>query len=68
MSNGTQWEQVGFAGFGNAQNRSTYYDNSVAIYNSKLYAGVVNFAGGADVWVYPVFLPWQLHLPLLQRN
>jgi len=67
-SNGTQWEQVGFAGFGNAQNRSTYYDNSVAVYNSKLYAGVVNFAGGADVWVYPVYLPWQLHLPLLQRN
>lgn len=67
-SNGTQWQQVGFGGFGNAKNRSTNYDNSVAVHGGKLYAGTVNFAGGADVWVYPVYLPWQVNLPLVQRN
>jgi PKD repeat protein len=49
-ADGTNWEQVGFAGFGDSNNIGTYWGNSVAIYNNRLYIGTWNDANGGEVW------------------
>jgi len=48
--NGTDWQQVGFAGFGDSNNGAPYWDNSVAVFNNRLYIGTSNSANGGEVW------------------
>jgi len=50
-ADGIGWEQVGFAGFGNGNNRYTYYDNAMATYGHHLYIGTQNSTDGGQVWV-----------------
>jgi hypothetical protein len=33
-ADGTSWQQVGFAGFGNSNNYAPYWDNSVTVFNN----------------------------------
>jgi hypothetical protein len=58
-SDGTSWEQVGFAGFGDTNNSTSYWDNSVAVFDGSLYVGTVNSVSGGEVWLYlhKVYLP-----------
>jgi hypothetical protein len=64
-ADGTHWEQVGFAGFGDSNNISTYWDNATAVFNNRLYIGTINGANGGEVWL---FLHNRLYLPLVLRN
>jgi len=48
--NGTAWIQSATEGFGNRNNRSSYFDNSVAVLGSNLYVGVVNNTNGIQIW------------------
>ncbi len=60
---GTTWGQVGFAGFGNSNNRAPYWNNSVTVFNNSLYIGTNNGANGGQVWQ----MLNQLYLPLILR-
>ena len=51
-ANGTDWDQIGFDGFGDANNQVTYFDNAVSILNGGLYIGTSNYATGGQIWVY----------------
>jgi PKD repeat protein len=48
--NGTNWEQVGSAGFGDSNNYAPYWDNSVTVFNNRLFLGTSNSANGGEVW------------------
>ncbi len=62
---GTNWEQAGFAGFGDSNNGAPYWDNGVAVFNNRLYIGTYNTANGGEVWLY---LHHRLYLPLVLRQ
>ena len=49
-TDGTNWQQVGFAGFGDSNNYAPYWDNSVTVFNDRLYIGTCNSANGGEVW------------------
>ena len=49
-ADGTNWEQVGFAGLGDSNNSDPYWDNSMAVHNNRLYIGTTNRANGGEVW------------------
>lgn len=61
---GTHWEQVGFAGLGDSNNRGSYWDNGMTVFNDNLYLGTFNVANGGEVWQ----LLRQIYLPLVSRN
>jgi hypothetical protein len=48
--NGADWEQVGFAGFGNKNNRGTYWDNSATVFNNRLFIGTAYSISGGEIW------------------
>ncbi|HFD39031.1 MAG TPA: PKD domain-containing protein, partial [Anaerolineae bacterium] len=48
--NGTQWEQVAFAGLGDSNNSLSGWDNSVTVWNNRLYIGTWNWANGGEIW------------------
>ena len=64
-ADGTTWEQVGFAGFGDSNNEGVYWDNSAVVFNNHLYLGTTNGANGGEVWLY---LHRRVYLPLMMRN
>jgi PKD repeat protein len=47
---GTNWEQVGLAGLGDSNNSGTYWNNSIATFNNRLFIGTTNGANGGEVW------------------
>lgn len=49
-ADGTNWEQVGFAGLGDSNNYGPYWDNGMAVHNNRLYIGTTNEANGGEVW------------------
>ena len=51
-SDGTNWSQLGFAGFGDSNNDVPYWDNSLAIFDNRFYLGNWNIANGGEVWTY----------------
>ena len=59
-----EWRQIGYAGFGDSNNRAPYWDNSVAAFNDTLVVGTINTAHGGEIWV----LLNDLFLPLVMRN
>jgi hypothetical protein len=63
-ADGTNWEQVGFAGLGDSNNLGPYWDNAMTIFNNRLFIGTVNGANGGEVWLY---LHNQVYLPLVLR-
>ncbi len=48
--NGVDWEQVGFSGFGDANNTSTYWDNATVVFKDSLYIATRNVVTGGEVW------------------
>jgi len=58
------WLQIGYAGFGDSNNRAPYWDNSVVAFNDMLLVGTHNVAHGGEVWI----LLNDLFLPLVMRN
>ncbi|WP_051871061.1 hypothetical protein [Chloroflexus sp. MS-G] len=61
---GTNWEQVGLAGLGDSNNSGTYWNNSIATFNNRLYIGTTNDANGGEVWL---FLHERVYVPSIQR-
>ena len=62
-TNGTDWIQVGFNGFSDSNNESSYWDNGVTIFNDKLYIPTMNYAAGGEIWRYePIEY---LYLPMI---
>ena len=59
-----EWRQIGYAGFGDSNNRAPYWDNSVVAFNDTLVVGTINTAHGGEIWV----LLNDLFLPLVMRN
>jgi len=62
-SEGTNWEQVDSAGFGDSNNRQPYWGNSIGVFQDRLFVGVSNGANGGEIWTYtgfPVYLPFML--------
>jgi hypothetical protein len=64
-TDGTQWEQVGFGGFGDSHNRAAYWDSSVAVWDGRLFIGTWNLNTGGQIWVR---LPYRVTLPVVQRK
>jgi hypothetical protein len=64
-ADGTHWEQMGFAGFGDSNNLAPYWDNPVTVFNNRLFIGTWNWANGGEVWL---FLHKRVYLPLVLRN
>lgn len=63
-SDGVIWEQVGFGGWDDPNNHSTHLDNSIAVFNNRLFAGTVNSSTGGEVWLY---LPKLTYLPVIMQ-
>jgi NHL repeat/6-bladed beta-propeller len=61
---GTTWRQVGYSGFGDSNNLSTEWSNSLAVFNDRLIIEVDNWANGAELWQYIGGLNY---LPLITR-
>jgi len=64
-SNGTDWVQVGFNGFGDANNATVYWDNSTTVFKDKLYIGTGNTITGGEVWQMSEY--YSLYLPVLRK-
>jgi hypothetical protein len=67
-SNGVDWNQIGFGGWGNPNNDGTYWQNSIAVYKNGLYAGTIKInpnTSGGEIWLY---LPAKSWLPLAITN
>ena len=62
--NGSSWQQVGFAGFGDGNNLGPAGDQSAAIFKNRLFFGSRNTANGGEIWM---FLPERVYLPLIRR-
>lgn len=63
-ADGANWQQVGFAGFGDSNNRASYWDNSVAVTNDRLYIGTWNYANGGEIWTQQL----SVYVPLVTKN
>jgi hypothetical protein len=48
--NGITWNQVGFDGFGDSNNRGGYWGNSVVVHNGTLFIGTINNANAGEIW------------------
>ena len=58
--NGTTWKSVAMVGFGTSANVSSYWSNSLAVFNGHLYVGTRSDVNGGQVWEYldhTIFLP-----------
>jgi len=50
-ADGTNWEPESTKGFGDSNNAGPFWNNSVAVYNNRLYIGTTNSANGGEIWV-----------------
>jgi len=65
-ANGTNWEQVGLAGFGDSNNEYPEWSGTTTVFNESIYIGVANYANGGEIWEQ---IPqWSIYLPLVLRN
>jgi sugar lactone lactonase YvrE len=62
---GSAWQQVGFAGLGDSNNRAPFWDNSVLAEGNQLLVGTWNTANGGEVWAYQ---PRSVYLPAAIRQ
>lgn len=63
-ADGTNWTQVNPDGFGDNNNRSSYWDNGLAVLDEQLYVGNWNWASGAKVWAMSTD---QVYLPIVLK-
>ena len=59
------WEQIGLAGFGDSNNAQPYWDNSLAVFDNRLFIGTNNSANGGEIWLY---LANRTYLPVVLRQ
>jgi hypothetical protein len=69
-SDGASWHQVGFGGWGDALNIGSYWNNSIAVFEDRLFVGThknwnVEPPTGGEIWLY---LHNTVFLPLVERN
>jgi TolB protein len=64
---GTEWEQVSFVGFGDANNKWSYRDNATTVYKDHLNIAVNNWVTGNEVWRIGLNAN-KTYLPLLLKN
>jgi hypothetical protein len=67
-SNGTDWEQVGFNGFGDVNNKWSYWDNAMTVFKDKLYIATNNswpWPTGGEIWQLGDI--YMTYMPLLKR-
>ena len=66
-SDGSHWEQVGSAGFGDAYNANPLWGNSLVAFHDELFVGTMRayLHGGGELWLY---LPHRAYLPLLLKQ
>jgi hypothetical protein len=50
-ADGENWDQVNTNGFGDSNNRNGHWDNASTVFNSSIYVGTENPAGG-EIWSY----------------
>ena len=62
---GFEWSQIGFAGFGDSNNRAPYWDNSVLAFDDRLWIGTWNSANGGELWKY---LPLRVYMPVMRSG
>ena len=62
--NGATWESIATPGFGTSTNMSSYWNNSLAVFNSHLYVGTRAAVNGGQVWEY---LDHTVFLPIVRR-
>ncbi len=63
---GTEWQQIGFGGFGDNNNRQSYWDSSLSIFDGHLFIGTSNNANGGEIWRYDLE-EQEIFLPMIQR-
>ena len=63
-ADGANWQQVGFAGFGDSNNIGPYWDNAAAVVNDQLYVSSVNYAQGGEIWTQQLIV----YVPLVMKN
>jgi hypothetical protein len=66
-SNGNNWEQVGFAGFGDVNNKWSYWDNAITEFKDRLYVATINFNNGGEVWRM-IINTANTYLPFVRKN
>lgn len=49
-ANGTDWEQVGFDGFGDVNNVEPFWDNGMTVFRDRLYVSLTNWWTAGEVW------------------
>ena len=64
-TDGVDWQQVGFAGLGDSNNRAPFWDNSVLAEGNRLWVGTWNTANGGEIWSYQ---PLSVYLPVAIRH
>lgn len=67
-TDGTTWTQVGIGGWGDALNVGSFWSNSIAVFDGRLFIGTIkNWTvdpSGGEVWLY---LPRAVYLPFVRR-
>jgi hypothetical protein len=61
---GLSWQQVGFSGLGDTNNRGPAGDQTAAIFEDRLYFGMRNTANGGEIWMA---LSERVYLPLIRK-
>jgi arabinogalactan oligomer/maltooligosaccharide transport system substrate-binding protein len=64
-ANGTDWEQVGFAGFGDNLNIWSYWDNATTVFSGSLYIATNHAYTGGEVWR---MVQHRAYLPLVAKG
>jgi len=47
---GTNWNQIGYAGFGDSNNFTLYWDNVTTVFDNAFYVGTINRGNGGEIW------------------
>jgi streptogramin lyase len=63
-TNGQNWQQIGFEGFGDSNNFWSESSSSMVIFNDRLTIGTTNSANGGEIWQ---FIQNRIYLPLIKR-
>jgi PKD repeat protein/sugar lactone lactonase YvrE len=51
-ADGDTWQQIGYEGFGDSNNSSSEWSNSLSVFNGRFYIGVRNTANASEIWSY----------------
>ncbi|HPH94458.1 MAG TPA: hypothetical protein PKW33_01195 [Anaerolineaceae bacterium] len=49
-ADGQKWEEISYDGFGDKNNRYSYFDNAIAVFQGRLFIATDNPVSGGEVW------------------